>query len=130
MILTSSLLQTTKTPSEESEGSPRESRQYLYHNILPSYHHSPVIMPSINFIANGHPYKITVNNKEVKPSTMPQPPSIPNPTNSPITWITNTWGFNGQPVNIFSYPAGAQSYWAGPRRGVGHLGQWGMVRLG
>merc|ERR1719362_70357 len=67
-----------------------------------------------NFVANGHPYKITVNNKELQPRlplTTPdtQSPAKPNkpakkPVNSPITWITSPIGFNGIPVNIISYP--------------------------
>jgi hypothetical protein len=96
-----------------------------YQHILPYHHHSPIVIPNVNFVANGHPYKITVNNKDIKPSNNQHPSIIINPTNSPVTWITNTWGFNGRPVNIFSYTA--SRYFGGRRRRVG---QWGQVVLG
>ena len=102
----------------------RDVRQYQYHHILPTHHHQPIFMPNINWVANGHPYKITVNNKEMKPSINPLSPTIINRANSPITWITNIWGFNGQPVNILSYPESGRKYWAGPvgEREVGVVG--------
>ena len=93
----------------------RDVRQYQYHHILPTHHHQPIFMPNINWVANGHPYRIIVNNKEIKPSNNPLSTTITNPINSPITWITNT------------YPASSQNYWAGQRRGAG---QWGRGRLG
>ena len=98
--------------------SPRAGRQYQYHPIVPPYHHSPIIFPNTNFIANGQPFKITVNDKELKPSKNFFTP-ITSSTSSPITWITSSWGFNGQPVKILSYPGGVSNYLAGPRRGVG-----------
>ena len=101
-----------------STESPRAGRQYQYHPIVPPYHHSPILYPNINFIANGQPFKITVNDKELKPSKNFFTP-ITSSTSSPITWITSSWGFNGQPVKILSYPGGVNNYLAGPRRGVG-----------
>ena len=114
-------------PSVDDNKNSRDERQYPYHHIIPTHHHPPIFMHNINWVANGHPYKITVNNKEMKPSTNPLSPTITNPTNSPITWITNTWGFNGQPVNILSYPASAQNYWAGQRRGAAQGGRGRLV---
>lgn len=105
---------------------PRAGRQYQHFPIssfLPALHHSAILRPNINYLANGHPYKITVNDKELKPSTTTRPSTIINHTNSPVTWIMNTWGFNGQPVNIFSYPARRQEYWGG--MGDGPMGKRG-----
>merc|ERR1711997_982330 len=86
-----------------TEGRPRYRFPFLYKPHRPSpVHH-------FNFVANGHHYKITVNNKELQPKLPPATPTSkpskpPKPaTNSPITWISSPLGFNGIPVNIISY---------------------------
>merc|ERR1711936_1343924 len=84
-----------------TESRPKYRFPFLYKPHRPSpVHH-------FNFVANGHPYKITVNNKELQPK-LPAPTSKPSKppvkaTNSPITWISSPLGFNGIPVNIISY---------------------------
>merc|ERR1712038_876527 len=88
-----------------TDGLPRYRFPFIYKPHRPSpVHH-------FNFVANGHPYKITVNNKELQPKLPPaSPTSKPSKplkhqaTNSPITWIRSPLGFNGLPVNIISYP--------------------------
>merc|ERR1711997_483120 len=86
-----------------TESRPRYRFPFIYKPHRPSpVHH-------FNFVANGHPYKITVNNKELQPKLPPAgPTSKPSKppkaaTNSPITWIRSPLGFNGLPVNIISY---------------------------
>ena len=88
--------------SKISEVNPRKNHPLP---LIPTHHHPHSLTHNINYLANGRPYKITVNNKQLVPSITPLPTTITNQANSPVTWITNTWGFNGQPVNIFSHPA-------------------------
>merc|ERR1712038_2148646 len=79
-----------------TDGLPRYRFPFIYKPHRPSpVHH-------FNFVANGHPYKITVNNKELQPR-LPAPAAADKPNkgpskpaaNSPITWITSPLGFNG-----------------------------------
>jgi len=112
-----SLGRTVKTPTLEMI--PRLAGLFFLLSVaecLPRYRlpflykpHRPSPVHHFNFVANGHPYKITVNNKELQPKLQaPSPTTKPDKphkkaTNSPITWISSPIGFNGIPVNIISY---------------------------
>ena len=77
-------------------------------------HHRPslTVYPPVNFIANGKPTKIFVNNKEFTPR-----PSLVQPaegskdddikltaTSSPITWLPGRYAFNGLPGSFVYLP--------------------------
>lgn len=51
----------------DAAGANREGRRFAIHRRrLPAGYSSPFIYPAVNFIANGKPTKIFVNNKEYK----------------------------------------------------------------
>ena len=61
---------------------------------------SILVPPGLSFITNGLPYQITVNDKKLEPKPMTIPAYVVNPINSPVTWISGSWGLNGRPINM------------------------------
>ena len=73
---------------------------------------SSVLVPqSLRFIANGLPYQITVNDKKLEPRPVSIPAYVVNPINSPVTWISGSWGLNGRPVDIKVWPGSKRPSW-------------------
>ena len=72
---------------------------------------------ALSFIANGLPYQITVNDKKLEPRPVSIPAYVVNPINSPVTWISGSWGLNGRPVDIKVWPGSKSPSW-----GSVHLG--------
>ena len=100
----------------------RQARGYFQHKTLGSprsYHYSSrVHRPSVNYVANGRPYKVLINPRDQKKQTTTRAPHTPTsslvastspsipPTSSPLTWLTNNFFFNGRLASLVAVPSG------------------------
>ncbi|XP_023348966.1 uncharacterized protein LOC111717722 [Eurytemora carolleeae] len=107
--------------ADKLEGSRRDARYILIrrkpipYNSDPIPYNSNFVYPPVNFLANGKPSKIVVNGMEYNGESEKKPtlagnkeddivsvkPAAPSRPNSPITWISGRFPFNGLPSNIY-----------------------------
>ena len=73
---------------------------------------SAILVPSgLNFLVNGLPYQITVNGNKLEPQPNYHPAYVVNPTDSPVTWVSGSWGLNGRPINLQRWPESINKSW-------------------
>ena len=78
---------------------------------------SRILVPGLGFVSNGLPYQITVNAKKMEPQPFSIPAYVLSPVNSPVTWISGSWGLNGRPFNMQGWSGSKSQSW-----GPVHLG--------
>jgi len=113
-----------KTDDIEEDEYNREGRKIVMRRkISPNnkyYVRKPFIRPPVNYVSNGRPFKVLVNDKQLLVSSTASPSTVtttttattttaPNNTTTeqggPLTWLAGRFPFNGIPMNLFHFPA-------------------------